>query len=726
MNRKRDEFEDLAKSGRQPEAPPELLERCLATVPAEGVADEAAAWLQGQPAVNGHASWGRNGEATDHPTTLRSSRKNVTRYWVTAISAAASIALAVGTLAYVLSEDPGPVPGGNNVAHNEPSPEKPGQSPQDQPGRQPETAPQPEEAVVEKDPQNNPAPTQQPNLPPEVGPQQQLAGEALLEAHLEAGEYAAALNMAQQVQRIETRDEWLARIAKAQAQSSDPSVFLGSFETLAQIYDDRTRTGAINGIAGLPVGQRGAGGGPQPDFDSLLELVKSTVAPQSWDDVGGPGSAQPFPTGIYVDAQGELHRKLKKDNRGWLTEMWLNEQKERGSVYADARSQSHLRKISLTRLEKYVQLRQAFGLPIEEPMQYLAGLQKIEYVMVYPETGDIVIAGPAGGWMTNTDGRVVSTETGRPVLRLEDLIVMLRYFQRTNDYFGCMIVPRKENLAKLAASPPMLEGHKVKKWVEEIRSTLGKQDIAFFQGGNQPVRNFDPRTRAARVLVEADYHMKLVGIGLADGTDKCPSYLEMLDKPPASMEVLRWWFSMAYQDILTNDEQNIFAVRGQGVKVRSENEHVTETGQRIHTGKSTPQNAAFAHNFTNEFSALAKKYPIYADLQNVFDLALVASLIQNNGLADRVSWHQTYFGEDGAYVIPLGPQPAEVESVINYRVFDNGKTKTYTAQASGGVRIDPSQYVQANRWQTDRSGQINSARDRSVPRELPLKAWWWD
>jgi hypothetical protein len=31
------------------------------------------------------------------------------------------------------------------------------------------------------------------------------------------------------------------------------------------------------------------------DFDSLLELIRETIEPDSWDDVGGPGSIEPFP-----------------------------------------------------------------------------------------------------------------------------------------------------------------------------------------------------------------------------------------------------------------------------------------------------------------------------------------------------------------------------------------------------------------------------------------------
>ena len=78
-------------------------------------------------------------------------------------------------------------------------------------------------------------------------------------------------------------------------------------------------------------------------------------------------------------------------------------------------------------------------------MQYLAGLRRIEYVFVYPETGDLVVAGPAGDWTEGGENRVVSCETGDPVVRLDDLVVIFRQMMTGRDaHFGCMINPRQE------------------------------------------------------------------------------------------------------------------------------------------------------------------------------------------------------------------------------------------------------------------------------------------
>ena len=54
--------------------------------------------------------------------------------------------------------------------------------------------------------------------------------------------------------------------------------------------------------------------------------------------------------------------------------------------------------VSLPRLEKQIQLRLAVGKPPTEAMQVLAGLCRIRYVFIYPESGNLVLAGPAGDW----------------------------------------------------------------------------------------------------------------------------------------------------------------------------------------------------------------------------------------------------------------------------------------------------------------------------------------
>ena len=54
------------------------------------------------------------------------------------------------------------------------------------------------------------------------------------------------------------------------------------------------------------------GGGAQADFDSLIDLITTTVTPQTWDEVGGPGSIPPFPTNLslVISQTQDVHEEI--------------------------------------------------------------------------------------------------------------------------------------------------------------------------------------------------------------------------------------------------------------------------------------------------------------------------------------------------------------------------------------------------------------------------------
>ena len=62
----------------------------------------------------------------------------------------------------------------------------------------------------------------------------------------------------------------------------------------------------------MGLGPGGLGGGAQADFDSLIDLITSTIKPTTWDDVGGPGSVAPFPTNlsIVVSQTQDVHEEI--------------------------------------------------------------------------------------------------------------------------------------------------------------------------------------------------------------------------------------------------------------------------------------------------------------------------------------------------------------------------------------------------------------------------------
>lgn len=125
----------------------------------------------------------------------------------------------------------------------------------------------------------------------------------------------------------------------------------------------------------------------------------------------------------------------------------------------------------------------------------------------------MVIAGPAGDWTTDPEGKLVSVAGGKPVLRLDDLVVVLRNAtsrrafwlldQSAKGILGCRAGGQQCLGGIRGGVPPGKEAA----FVSELQQAMGRQDIVVY--------GIDPPHAAARTLVEADYRMKLVGMGLA-------------------------------------------------------------------------------------------------------------------------------------------------------------------------------------------------------------------
>lgn len=49
------------------------------------------------------------------------------------------------------------------------------------------------------------------------------------------------------------------------------------------------------------------------DYDSLIELITTTLAPQSWDEVGGPGAIAEYPnaSALVISQTDEVHRAIE-------------------------------------------------------------------------------------------------------------------------------------------------------------------------------------------------------------------------------------------------------------------------------------------------------------------------------------------------------------------------------------------------------------------------------
>jgi len=324
----------------------------------------------------------------------------------------------------------------------------------------------------------------------------------------------------------------------------------------------------------------------------------------------------------------------------------------------------------------------------------------------------------------DAEGRFID-EAGAPVLNLDDLVVTLRNAYGPEGIIRCSIEPRQANLAAAKevnekwSKQPLSSATQRTKWLEEFRAAMGRQDIE--------MDGIDRRTHVGRTLLEADYRMKLVAIGLEEGVLGVPTYLSALElgkdgkAPPTKL--LRLWFTLNYNALAATDKRDAFELRGPGVKVQSENELLSDRGERIHTGDSDEAATRFAESFTKHFEKLAAKYPYSPKQLPIARLSLAAAVLHSHDLPGQVGWHMTHFGVGGDYHPVLSHAPTEVESVMNHRIIGG---RHVVAAVSGGVRVDTHGLAAKDAVKADTYGLMAGERRTSTPRELPQRAWWWD
>ncbi|MFN3190450.1 MAG: DUF1598 domain-containing protein [Aureliella sp.] len=385
---------------------------------------------------------------------------------------------------------------------------------------------------------------------------------------------------------------------------------------------------------------------------------------------------------------------------------------------------SKMRKISLNRLEAAVAESVASGKPLGPEMIALAGLTKLEYVFYYPESQDIVLAGPAEGFGQDSVGRIVGVETGKPTLLLEDLVVALRGFapqDKPTPIIGVSIDPTKDGLARMQQTLQRLGSNfrgagDVPVIVNSLRQSLGLNEVT--------ITGIPANTHFAHVLTEADYRMKLIGIGLERSPVPMRSYVDRLTSSMTSNNaLLRWYFVPDYQAIATSDDGLAMQMVGQGVKLIGEDELVSRDGSRKVSGRAAnPASRGFTTEFTKKFKMIAERNPAFGQLKNLIDLSIAAAFIQDRDLYGKSGWDLGVFGREDDLSVQNLPAPQQVETAINAVM----KGSRLITPIGGGITIQARNALAEENVAGDERGTIAKQQENiSVPK-LADNQWWWD
>ena len=388
---------------------------------------------------------------------------------------------------------------------------------------------------------------------------------------------------------------------------------------------------------------------------------------------------------------------------------------------------SKLRKVSLTRLEKELAKHTADGRQPTEEMRCLAGLTRIQHVFLYPETGDIVVAGPAEGWVSDLAGKTIGIVTGRPVIELQDLVVAMRTYApggKGPRMIGCSIDATPEGLARMQAFLRSVGGQAdpsnpnfSESIVNGLRTSLGLQKVR--------VDGVSPETHFAQVMVEADYRMKLIGIGLETPPVKIISYVDRVEPGTVARNAMqRWWFVPDYKCVRVSEDQNAMELVGNGVKLLNEDEVVGGDGQRHvnNAGRGNRASTAFVTAFTQKYPELAAKHHVFAQLRNLIDMSIAAAFMQKQDYYGQVHWDMPVFGSEEKFPVQTCQAPVAVETAVGSK----WKNNTLMTPVGGGVTLHPNEALLSANLLEDEEGKVQKLHDGLDLKTLADGRWWWD
>ena len=341
---------------------------------------------------------------------------------------------------------------------------------------------------------------------------------------------------------------------------------------------------------------------------------------------------------------------------------------------------SDLQKVSLRRVLEDVQRAVTERELVSPEVLTLGGLEQIEYVFVDPDGHDLVLAGPSDEITVDENGIFVGATSGRPLLLLEDLVVALRSIDAARmGGMRCSIDPTPEGIARLqevlSSTKRMPNPQKIFRSMEEA---LGPQQVTV---GGVPAD-----THFAQVLVAADYRMKRIGMGLESSEiAELPSYLSMVQAAAGSTILPRFWLEAQYSPIARDPDELGWKLTGGKMVCLTETDLLAREGMKRGSGRTDKNAARWCERMTAYYDDLASNKPVFRELMNCVDLAVVAALIDSRQLADRAGLDLSLLKDTFSVQLSRYEVPKQVPTVAH----GMKRGSRWILSASGGVQFQP-------------------------------------
>ena len=194
-----------------------------------------------------------------------------------------------------------------------------------------------------------------------------------------------------------------------------------------------------------------------------------------------------------------------------------------------------------------------------------------------------------------------------------------------------------------------------------------------------------------------------------------PSYMEMIRSTGDASSMPRWWLEPQC-DVLRDPDGLAWDLRNSSVKAMTEEDFLMANGERRHSGKASRTAQKWADKMTEKYPELAVADPVFGQLHNCMDLAVVGALIVKERLMQRAG-DDLHVLMDGASVTTgVFNAPKQTQSMSK----EIKKGRNWIVSTSGGVKI--------NSWfiadRAKRSESVAAVRAKAAAADN--SAWWWN
>ena len=412
--------------------------------------------------------------------------------------------------------------------------------------------------------------------------------------------------------------------------------------------------------------------------------------------------------GVKIDANGLARQASITEQKEMLE---LMRQGIKGATQ-DFQEPSNLRMISLKGIQKLIAESVQSGTQLPEEVSVLGGLTAIHHVFVYPESNDIVLAGPAEPWKVGDSGAVVGTITGKPVLYLDDLLCAFQTTTQARDEgISCSIEPTAEGMARLnrlLSSIRLGPNTNPSQFEPQMREAFGPQLVR--------LTGLPGNSHMANVLLAADYQMKRYGMNLEQAPVKgMPSYVDMIRKRNLNgVPQSRWWMECDYAKIERTQDRLSWKLDGK-IRATSDVSTVTDQGL-VSSGQQDKYAEKWAETFTSKMDELMVANPVFGELRNVMDLAVVAAIVESQKLGELANCDLSVLsGKTDSVELAAFEIPKNLPPQCSFLRTGNGWITT----TSGGVLVD-SWYIASNNVINE---QVAASRPEVADENT---AWCWN